>query len=85
MMDENNIERLWNVCVIIKDFCEQHKNCDYCPFYDSRNSYNECTFANVTDFDVDELQKLFPVSELKKFLHESELKKLFPESNVEGD
>ena len=59
-MDENNIKRVWYVCAVIQDFCKKHKNCDYCPFYDSRNLYDECTFADATDFDVDELQKLFP-------------------------
>jgi hypothetical protein len=56
-VEEKNMKKLWLLCELIKDYCESHNNCNYCPFYDN---WDGCKIKDEAGVDTDELWKLFP-------------------------
>lgn len=59
-MEEKNIKKLWHLCAEIRDFCDSHNDCSYCPF---NMGFNGCRIKTATDESIDaldELLDLFP-------------------------
>ena len=57
MIEEKNVKKLWQVCEILKDFCDTHNDCNYCPFHDY---WDHCAIKHATDLNASELDTLFP-------------------------
>lgn len=56
-MQEKDMKKLWLLCELIKDCCESHNNCNYCPFYDN---WDGCKIRDEAGVKIDDLWQLFP-------------------------
>lgn len=62
MMEKKNITKLYNVCLLLQDLCEEHSNCTFCPFSDD----DDCMIERETDIPADELYRLFCLTDLEE-------------------
>lgn len=61
-MEKKNIIKLYKLCLLLQDLCEEHSNCTFCPF-----SYDDgCLIEGETDTHADELYRLFSVTDLEE-------------------
>lgn len=59
-MEEKNIKKLWYVCEVLRNFCEGHNDCDYCPLYHS--NYEKCRIRDASGVNPENLYQFFPTS-----------------------
>ena len=62
-MEKKNITKLYNVCLLLQDFCEEHNNCTFCSF---SCDDSECMIKRETDIPADELYRLFCLKDLEE-------------------
>ena len=62
-MEKKNITKLYKLCLLLQDLCEEHSNCTFCPFsYDD----GDCMIKGETDVHADELYTLFRLQDLEE-------------------
>lgn len=61
-MEKKNILKLYRVCLLLHDLCEEHTNCTFCPFSDD----DGCMIEGETNIHADELYTLFCLTDLEE-------------------
>lgn len=61
-MDKKNITKLYKLCLLLQDLCEEHSNCTFCPF----SNDDGCMIEGETDTHAEELYRLFCVTDLEE-------------------